>query len=168
MTPRIRRETPADVVAIEAVTIAAFRDAPHSSHTEQFIVRALRRAGALTLSLVAEVDGNVVGHVAASPVIISDGSTGWQGLGPLSVQPEHQRRGIGTRLMQEVLSSLRANGAAGCVLLGEPDFYRRFGFAPLPGLVLPGVPPEYFLALSLGSRHPTGTVSYHPAFEAQP
>lgn len=162
----IRGETPADVQAIEAVTIAAFRDAPHTSHTEQFIVRALRRAGALTLSLVAEVKGSVVGHVAASPVTISDGSAGWQGLGPLSVQPEHQHRGIGTRLMQEMLSGLRAGGAPGCVLLGEPEWYARFGFGPLPGLLLPGVPPDYFLALPFGTHKPRGTVSYHPAFEA--
>lgn len=80
----IRRETPADVAAIEAVTVAAFLNAPHTSHTEQFIVNALRKAGKLTISLVAEEDGQIVGHVAVSPVLISDGTNGWFGLGPIS------------------------------------------------------------------------------------
>ena len=88
---------------IHSVTAASFLHAPHTSHTEQFIVAALRRAGVLTLSLVAEFDGIVVGHVAASPVTISDASGGWLGLGPLSVLPEHQGRGIGSALMHEAL-----------------------------------------------------------------
>ena len=118
---RIRAETPADAAAIEALTIAAFAQSSHSSHTEQFIVRALRAAEALTLSLVAEEDGSLVGHVALSPVSISDGSQGWHGLGPISVLPQWQRRGIGTRLMHEALTQLRASGAAGCVLLLKPS-----------------------------------------------
>ena len=162
----IRAETPADAAAIEALTIAAFAQSPHSNHTEQFIVRALRAAGVLTLSLVAEEEGSLVGHVALSPVSISDGSQGWHGLGPISVLPQLQRRGMGTRLMNEALSQLRASGAAGCVLLGEPDFYTRFGFAPHAALVLPGVPPAYFMALAFGSACACGSVRYHPAFEA--
>ena len=163
----IRPETPLDAKAIDAVVMEAFRGAEHSSHTEHFIVAELRAAGALAVSLVAEADGVVVGHVAASPVVIADGSTGWFGLGPLSVLPEHQRRGIGSGLMRAVLGELREQGAAGCVLLGEPEYYRRFGFEARCGLVLPGVPAQFFQALSLGASLPQGAVAYHAAFDAR-
>ena len=89
----IRQESPSDVAAIHAVTAAAFLNAPHTAHTEEFIVEALRKAGALTLSLVAEQCGDVVGHVALSAVSVSYGSTGWYGLGPISVKPELQGKG---------------------------------------------------------------------------
>jgi predicted N-acetyltransferase YhbS len=89
----IRSETSADVNAIAEVTVAAFKTLAISNHMEQFIIAALRAAKALTVSLVAEVDGRVVGHIAFSPVTISDGSPNWYGLGPVSVLPECQRRG---------------------------------------------------------------------------
>lgn len=164
MKIEIANETPADIAAIRAVTIAAFLNAQHTSHTEQFIVDALREAGELTVSLVAKVADTVVGHVAISPVSISDGTSGWYGLGPISVAPAYQRHGIGSRLMREVLRVLQGHGAAGCVLLGEPRFYSRFGFRSDVNLQLPGVPPEYFQALSFGASRPRGTVSYHAAF----
>jgi len=160
----IRPETPADASAIEALTLAAFRDAEHTSHNEQDIVRALREAGALTLSLVAEMDGVVVGHVAISPVSIADGATGWFGLGPISVRPAQQGTGVGSRLMRAALDQLRAQGAAGCVVLGEPAYYGRFGFRAEPALVFPGVPAMYFQALAFQGALPSGTVTYHPAF----
>jgi putative acetyltransferase len=162
----IRAETAADVSAIEAVTMAAFLNAPHTSHTEHFIVSSLRKAGKLALSLVADAQGTIVGHVAVSPVSLSDGTSGWFGLGPISVIPEHQHRGVGSRLMQEALCRLREQGAAGCVLLGEPAFYGRFGFRADPTLILPGVPPEYFQALAFGSSRPHAVVTYHGAFNA--
>lgn len=166
MQPIVREEVPADIPSIEAVTVAAFLNAVHTSHTEQHIVNALRRAGALTISLVAELDGVLVGHIALSPVSISDGSTQWFGLGPISVLPAHQGHGIGSALMAAALAALRQQGAQGCVLLGEPGYYSRFGFRATPDLVLPGVPPEYFQALHLGTTTPRGIVAYHPAFEA--
>jgi putative acetyltransferase len=166
MNASIRPETPADAAAIEDVTVAAFLHEPHADHTEQLVVAALRAAGALSISLVAEVDGAVVGHVAVSPVSISDGSTGWFGLGPISVHPEFQGRGIGTRLMQEALRLLREWRAAGCVVLGDPGYYSRFGFKPEASLVLPDVPPEYFQAVSFGPSLPRGVVTYHAAFGA--
>jgi putative acetyltransferase len=161
----IRNETPADAPAIEAVTISAFLNAPHSGHNEQLIVRALRDAGQLTISLVAVAAGGVIGHVAASPVSLSEGTPGWCGIGPISVLPSHQRRGVGARLMREALRILREKDAAGCVVLGEPAYYGRFGFLADPALVFPGVPPEYFQALSFGSSRPRGLVSYHAAFD---
>ena len=165
MSIEIRNETPADVRAIQAVTAAAFLNAPHTSHTEHSIVNALRKAGQLVISLVADAEGTVVGHVAVSPVSISDGAAGWYGLGPISVAPEYQRRGIGSRLMREALRVLREQGAAGCVLLGEPAYYSRFGFQVDLNLSLPGVPPEYFQFVSFGVSRPRGIVSYHSAFD---
>lgn len=162
----IRDEQAADVEAIASLTALAFRDAAHSSHTEQYIVAALRRAGQLAVSLVAVADGALLGHVAVSPVALSSGDTGWHGLGPISVHPGHQRQGIGSALMHAALQGLREQGSAGCVLLGEPAWYARFGFRVHPGLVLPGVPAEYFLALPFGHAVPQAEVRYHAAFDA--
>lgn len=167
MSITIRPEGSADAHAIAAVTACAFRHAPHTSHTEQHIVNALRRAGKLAISLVAEAEGSVIGHVAISPVSVSDGASGWFGLGPVSVLPQHQHRGVGSQLMREALWLLRGRGASGCVVLGEPEFYSRFGFRPDPNLVLPGAPPEYFQAMRFDSSKPRGTVRYHEAFDAR-
>jgi putative acetyltransferase len=173
MPLQLRHETPNDIDAIEAVTIAAFADAPHTSHTEQCIVRALRAADELTLSIVAVNHGKVVGHVALSPVTITDNhccsATGWYGLGPISVLPQRQGQGIGSRLMEQALAELRAMRAmraAGCVLLGDPAYYARFGFEARPSLQLPGVPPGYFMALALHGPVPEGIAQYSDAFNA--
>ncbi|QNK02227.1 GNAT family N-acetyltransferase [Dyella telluris] len=162
----IRAEAPADVPAIHALTEAAFREAEHTSHTEQFINDALRDAGQLTLSLVAEDADTLVGHVAVSPVVLSDGSEGWFGLGPVSVAPTRQREGIGSRLVHQALDVLRAHGATGCVVLGDPLYYSRFGFSANPSLVLPDVPAAYFQSLLFAGRMPVADVRYHPAFFA--
>lgn len=164
--PIIRHETAADIAAIDEVTIAAFQTLAISNHTEQFIIGALRAAGALMLSLVAEIEGQVVGHVAFSPVRISDGSQNWYGLGPVSVLPEHQRQGIGMALIREGLSMLKGLGAQGCCLVGDPNYYRRFGFQNIPGLVHEGVPQEVFLAMSLARAVPQGVVEFHEGFKA--
>jgi putative acetyltransferase len=162
----IRKETDADTEVITEVTIAAFKTLPISNHTEQFIIKALRAAGALTISLVAEVDGRIVGHIAFSPVNITDGSTNWYGLGPVSVLPEHQRKGIGKSLIQEGLSQLKELNARGCCLVGHPAYYRKFGFDNVSGLVHEGVPQEVFLALAFDGHLPQGTVTFHEGFKA--
>jgi putative acetyltransferase len=162
----IRDETPADVDDIAEVTEAAFRTMEISNHTEQFIVAALRDAGALAVSLVAEVDGRVVGHIAFSPVTMSDGTPDWYGLGPVSVLPEHQRQGIGGALIEEGLSRLKALNARGCCLVGHPGYYTRFGFENSASLAFEGVPPEFFFVLSFDGSCPQGTVQFHEAFSA--
>lgn len=163
----IRNENKADAEAIETVTAAAFLKAPHSDHSEQYIVRALRNANALSVSLVSETQGKVVGHVAISPVTISDGAESWFGLGPISVLPERQGQGIGSALMASALERLKELGAAGCVLLGDPAYYSRFGFRPEPNLTLSGVPPEYFQTIRFSGALPCGSVKYHDAFNAK-
>ena len=162
----IRDEAAADIAAIRDITIAAFSTLAISNHTEQFVIEALRAAKALTLSLVAELDGRVVGHIAFSPVSIADGTTDWYGLGPLSVLPEYQRQGIGKALVEEGLSRLRGLNAKGCCLVGHPDYYRKFGFRNTPELVCEGVPPEVFFALSFDGHMPQGLVRFHEAFNA--
>jgi len=161
----LRDERVDDVLTISDVTREAFASAPHSSGTEPAIVEALRSVGQLTVSLVAVIDGGIVGHVAVSPVSISDGTAGWHGLGPVSVLPEYQRQGIGAGLVREALRRLQALGAGGCVVLGEPGYYGRFGFVVVPGLVLPGVPPACFQTLYFGGPCPRGEVRYAAAFD---
>lgn len=169
MNPKfvISSETDADVGAIAEVTAAAFKTLAISRHTEQFIIAALRAARALTLSLVAEADGQVVGHIAFSPVTMSDGTRNWYGLGPVSVLPAYQRQGIGKALVREGLSRLKDMHAQGCCLVGHPDYYRPFGFENATGLVLEGVPPEVFFVLPFHGHTPQGTVVFHEAFKAE-
>lgn len=128
MTLAIRPERPQDADIIHDLTVRAFAPMSYSSGTEAPIIRALRQAGDLTLSLVAEVDGAVVGHVAFSPVTVDGDHAGWFGLGPVSVEPEKQRQGIGKAMIAAGLDILRRNGAAGCALIGNPAIYGRMGF----------------------------------------
>lgn len=168
MNPKIviRKETPDDIDAIREVTIAAFKTLAISNQTEQFIIEALRAGNALTISLVAETDGQLIGHIAFSPVTLSDGTQGWYGLGPVSVLPEYQRKGMGKALIEEGLARLRDLNAQGCCLVGHPEYYRHFGFENVLGLVHEGVPPEVFFALSFDGHIPQGTVDFHEAFKA--
>jgi putative acetyltransferase len=154
------------MAAINEVTIAAFRTLAISNHTEQFIINALRNANALIISLVAEIDGKIVGHIAFSPATISDGATGWYGLGPVSVLPEYQKKGIGKSLISEGLSLLKKLGGRGCVLVGHPSYYKRLGFRNIPELVHEGIPPEVFFALPFTEKVPKGIVVFHEGFLA--
>ena len=167
MSTSIRKEQSGDIQDIHDVTTVAFLKAPHTDHTEQFIVKALRDSGALSISLVAEDGGNIVGHVSLSPVTVSDGANSWYGLGPISVLPNKQGEGIGSALMEAAICELNVLEANGCVVLGDPDYYHRFGFEPVESLVLPDVPPEYFQALIFRGDPPQGTVSYHDSFSVK-
>lgn len=162
----IRDEQPADIPAIRALVTGAFRDVSHSSQTEAAIVDGLRGGGVLALSLVAADGGALLGHVAFSPVTIGAQELGWFGLGPLAVRPDLQGRGIGQALVHAGLDRLKAIGAKGCVLLGAPGYYGRFGFAVDPQLWLADVPQEYFLVRGFGGLLPAGEVRYHAAFDA--
>ena len=161
-----RQEFPEDATTIRALTDAAFRDMPFSDQTEAKVIDALRAAGALTLSLVATRGGEIIGHVAFSPVKINAESGDWYGLGPVSVWPDHQRTGIGQALIREGLQRLRSLNAGGCVLLGDPAYYCRFGFEADPDLFYIGAPSWAFQRLTLNGSRPRGEVSFHSAFEA--
>ncbi len=169
LTPVIRRESAGDEAAIAEAIAQAFEASRYGDQGEAKIVERLRRDGALTLSIVAESDGRIEGHLAISPVRIApDPGGGWFGLGPVAVSPSHQRQGIGGALISAALSELEARGAGGCVVVGEPAYYRRFGFEPAEGLTVEGVPPQYVLLRSFGASRPVGTAYYHAAFAARP
>lgn len=160
----IRPERGADAAAIRALVEAAFRDHPKSDGREGAIVDALRDDAALTLSWVVEEDDRILAHVAFSPVTLDGCGDGWLLLGPLAVEPRCQRRGLGTALVRAALEHLRATGAAGCVLVGDPAYYRRFGFRRIDGLTVAGVPDAYVLALPFGDMLPHGEARHHDAF----
>ena len=163
----IRAERESDITAIFEITKQAFENHPISQGTEQFIINALRKDNALTISLVAEIEEKVVGHIAFSPLTISDGSCNWYALGPVSVQPKLQRQGIGKALIREGLSQLKSLGAQGCVLVGPPEYYNRFGFKSFPDLNMEGVPQQYVLALPFNEKMATGSITHHHAFSVK-
>ncbi|MBD9500732.1 GNAT family N-acetyltransferase [Pseudomonas sp. BGr12] len=166
MPYEIRLERPEDAAVIAEVTTSAFAVAEHSNGAESAIIDGLRAAGALSISLVATVDGEVVGHAAFSPVTLDGADLGWYGLGPVSVRPDLHGRGIGAALIRAGLERLNAMGAKGCVVLGDPAYYPRFGFRRDPAIQYAGVPPEYFMALSLDGSKAAGQVAYHSGFSA--
>lgn len=161
---QIRPEQAGDEATIHALTAAAFKDMPFSDGTEPAIVDALRTAGALTLSLVAVEDGEIVGHVAFSPITVDGADVGWFALGPVSVWPAHQHKGIGNAVIREGLARLRAMGAQGCVLTGDPAYYTRFGFRTDATLFYAGADGPYFQILPFGDAVPAGEARFHPAF----
>ncbi len=160
----IRRETAADQAAIGELTTAAFLTTAHASGTEAAIIRELRAAGVLVLSLVAidPADG-IVGHAGFSPVE-TEMPGRWFGLGPLSVAPALQRSGVGSALVRAGLAQLADQGATGVVLVGEPAYYGRFGFAARPGLSCEGVPAPYVQALAFEEPPAWRPIAFHPAF----
>ena len=162
---KIRSEIPQDIKAIEQITIAAFDGKWYSDQTEYLVVNRLREAGAMSISLVAEMDGKVVGHIAFSVVTINSEDKGWYGIGPVSVLPELQKQGIGSKLIREGISLIQEKGAKGCVLEGDPEYYQRFGFKNHPGLFYEAAPdPKYFMALPFYDHVPNGKVEFHKAF----
>lgn len=160
----IRNEVAGDVAAVDALIAAAFAGKPYSDGSEAAVMAALRAAGAAVIALVAEQAGAVVGQVAFSPVTVDGRPSAWHCLGPVAVRPDVQRAGIGSTLIGAGLRRLEGIGSAGCVLLGDPAYYRRFGFRTGTGLTAPGYPPEYFMVLPFLAGTPAGAVGFHPAF----
>ena len=161
----IRNEIPADVEKITEVIDQAFEGMPYADGDESEVVLRLRAAQALTLSLVAELDGEFVGHIAFSPVAADDGSPNWYALGPVAVYPNYQSQGIGGQLILEGLNKLKDMGAAGCMLTGNPAYYQRFGFEFFEPNCPPNEQPEYFLLIRLDELPlPVGALNFHPSF----
>lgn len=162
---QIRPERREDDAAIRTLTIAAFESSPYGHRNEADIVETLRREDVLSLSLVAVENGDIIGHAAFSPVRITVAEGEWLGLGPISVAPERQGRGVGSALMREGLRRLEASGASGCVVLGDPAYYSRFGFESDPAIRCGSEASPYLQRLVLRGRAPGGEVRYHPAFD---
>lgn len=166
MNPKIniRAEDKGDIQEVHQVIKPAFETISYSNQKEHLLVDALREAGAIEVSLVAELNDDVVGHIAFSKVSINGKECDWFGLAPVSVHPDFQNQEIGSKLIREGLDRIKLSEAKGCVLLGEPEYYNRFGFRKSDQLTLEGVPAEYFLILSFKDSIPEGTVEYHPLF----
>ena len=166
----IRPETQADEIAINSLQYLAFKNHPHhepdTEPTEHKIIEQLRNTGALTLSLVAAIENDIVGHIAISPVTIGGSSTMWFGLGPVGVLPPEQGKGIGSALIHEAIERMRSMGARGIVLVGDPTYYQRFGFVQAADMSYPGVPEKYVMKLTISGTPPKGIITYHQAFEA--
>lgn len=158
----VRPERAADVARIHAVHEACF-----PTDAEARLVVALRAGGELVVSLVAELHGVVVGHVAFSPVTVSEASSG-RGLAPVAVLGEHRRRGVAAQLIREGIVRCRDEGCGYVVVLGDPAYYGRFGFVPARTVGLRdaygGGDAFQVLALIDGAV-PQGLVSYASAFE---
>jgi len=159
---KVRDEGPADFAAIGALIERAFAGKPYASGTEAAIVVALREAGAVTVGLVTEADGRVVGQVTFSPVTIDGMPSRWHALGPVAVEPGRQGQGIGGALIEAGLGRLRAMGSAGCVLTGS-GYDRRFGFRNSTRMRVEGYPAGDFFVLPFGDEA-EGAVAFHPAF----
>lgn len=167
MPTSVRVETARDIQAIRETVQAAFATKSHLDHQESRIVDQLRESRDLTVSLVADKQKTVIGHIAISPVRVEgEGQDieGWYGLGPLAVHPECQRQGVGSELVEEALKALREKQAKGCVVLGRPEYYTRFGFSRGHSLQVDGVPKRFAMVLPIVGVVPSGTVVYHEAF----
>lgn len=163
----IRTEQPTDIPAIGSTIKAAFEGHAYSEGLEGAIVSNLRKSNQLSLSLVAVCEDEVVGHIAFSPITIDGDHRQWYGLGPLSVLPKVHGGGIGSALVREGLKRLKESGGKGCVVLGNPAYYQRFGFKTKIGLTCDGAPTAHFRALSLcGEELPVGAAEFHPSFWA--
>jgi putative acetyltransferase len=162
----IRPECRDDHVSIGDVIAAAFSGKPYADGDEAELVEALRRENALSVSLVAELEGTVIGQIAFSPARASDGARGWYALGPVAVLPAHQRTGIGSKLVYAGLEAITQLGASGCILVGDPAYYTRFGFRLSPSNAPDGEPTEFFMVKLLGPQQPTGPIYFHGAFNS--
>ena len=173
MKLEIRQETPQDELVVHALNASAF-----ATDAEARLVDVLRAGGLLTLSLVAVVGGQVVGHIAFSPIVAQAAGVAEAagrvvpgvGLAPMAVAPSHQRRGIGGQLIARGLQILRAEGHLFCVVLGHPDYYPRHGFirASLHGLRWEHGHDEAFFVQALppdGLSGVAGVVRYRPEFD---
>lgn len=161
----IRDERPTDVAAIHDLTERAFKPMSYSDGTEASIIRLLRQSGDLALSLVAEEDGAVIGHVAFSPVTIAGAAGEWFGLGPIAVEPARQRAGIGKALVLKGLEILKRRGAAGVALIGNPSVYRGCGFESDGMLRYKDIDTHFVQRIVFSGPAPTGELHFADAFE---
>lgn len=164
----LKNEQHKDIERISQIQYAAFKDHPiHAAGAEpveHLIVERLRKANALTLSILAEEKGEAVGHIAISPAVVGRSSQGWYLLGPVGVMPQHQGKGIGSTLIHEALGRMGNMGADGIVLVGDPAFYKRFGFKNVPGITYEGIPGQFILTLPFTNRNTEGAIVAHEAF----
>ena len=166
----VRRETSRDISQVRLINKLAFE-----SPVEASIVDALRRSCPDLISLVAENESDVVGHILFSPAVINRSDVGdieGMGLAPMAVHPDSQRQGIGSQLVEQGLEILRQRGCPFVVVLGHPEYYPRFGFKPASqyGLACQweGVPDEAFMVLIMDKGKldgVSGVIRYRNEFD---
>jgi len=160
----IRPERSGDFEAIGQVIDSAFLGMPYAAGDEAELVEVLRSQNALSVSLVAERDGKIIGQAAFSPARDEAGAPGWFALGPVAVLPADQGRGIGSALIRAGLQEILERGARGCILTGNPAYYTRFGFVLSGEHAPPSEPAEFFMVKLLGGSLPAGPIHFHRAF----
>ncbi len=160
-----RHETAEDIATLHALTYAAFLPMEFSDNSEAAALDQLREDGDLLLSLIAERDGAIVGHIAFSPLSIGGQTLDWVALGPISVTPSLQKQGIGTALIAEGLQQMRESGARGCGLVGNPTVYGRSGFTSDAGLTYQGLPQALVQYVHWSGPMPKGEFLFAPGLE---
>lgn len=167
MKVHIRPETKDDIRKIWRVNASAF-----DTEAEANLVDSLRKSGIPLISLVAEANDKLIGHILFSPVSLSGtkANVKMAGLAPMSVLPDHQKQGIGAALVQKGLKLCTSNGYKAVVVLGHPDYYPKFGFVPSSRFGIKSeydVPDEVFMIRELETSALSefkGIVKYHPLF----
>ena len=168
MTFAIRPEQTGDEAAVRTMVQRAFAGQPYSQGEEHEVVDRLRADGDLLLSLVALAGETIVGQISFSPALLENGEDGWVVLGPLAVDPACQRQGVGRALIAAGEAAMRLRGARGMTVLGDPQFYARFGFAQNTGMWLAGDLGWAFQVKSLGAAIPACAQRYVRAFAPPP
>lgn len=160
----VRHENKLDQNAIAELTKRAFAPMEYSDGDEQDMIDRLRKSGRLSLSLLVEHQGVLVGHVAFARMLTSNRPTDWYSLGPIAVEPHLQRRHIGTALIHAGLDQLRSIGALGCVLVGDPHYYLRFGFVVMPKFAPERQPATHFMVNAFQDSEPPSGFDFDTAF----
>ncbi len=170
----IREERKDDYVNIYRIVTAAFEGTEYTSGDEQDLVIRLRGSSSFLpeLSLVAEFNGEIIGHIMFTEAVIREGEKNHQTLtlGPVSVLPEYQKKGIGSRLIEEGHDAARCLGYRSVLLVGHPEYYPRFGYRPAEVFGIKTyleLPPGVFMASELtknGLEGVSGTVNFAPEF----
>ncbi len=160
----IRSAQPQDKRAIESLLRRAFADVPYSNQNEHELVAALQSAGKMALEIVAESGGDIVGYLSFTRAQMDGLGGEIYCLAPLAVDPGRHRSGIGSALTEAGLNLLRSDGAAACVVYGDPAYYGRFGFGLNPDVTSPGLEQQYFQVLFFGSKQTQGSVTLDPLF----
>ncbi len=165
----LRPELPDDFEQIDRLIRVSFECSSVGYHNEAELVRALRNLGDLKLSVVAEVDDQIVGHIAFSPVKFSmddqfNGHESWFCLAPLAVLPAFQGKMIGQHLVQSGMAGLQKIQASGVIVLGDANYYQRFGFKHIPACTLNQAESEHLLGYSFNARALKGDIILSKGF----
>lgn len=162
MTWILRDERPSEIPTINKIAVAAFATKAYGDGTEGDLIDSLRRDGDLSLSLVADLNGVVVGRVSMSPATVGK-ADGWYGLGPVAVDTDHFKQGIGSTLIRTALGRVAEQGAAGVVLVGDPNYYSRFGFVKGGSVQYLNIEAKNVMVRTLNGPTATGVITFAPA-----